>query len=295
MNDTDLEIILAVADGQLTGQAKQDALERIAADPELAEELAAQIAAMDGLRSLEPSLMSSSERAALRSALVAQLNLQPAAPTVAVDKQRRPWWQPVLGLASAAALLLAIVVVPSMLSDNDDGSADLVAIALTETTSVAANAQEDSTKSAGTESAGTESAGTADADTNETTPTVVVPRIDGDEVQEFFAAAPPSGDIDMTASQEDAAAGESSDESNDSEAPSTALLAEPELVTIDAGRLETCMETLADDLPEGIHLARAVTIDDGVAIVHLGIDSQEGTTYSVSIDLDTCTITPSTP
>ena len=285
MNDTDLEIILAVADGQLTGQAKQDALERIAADPELAEELAAQIAAMDGLRSLEPSLMSSSERAALRSALVAQLNLQPAAPTVAVDKQRRPWWQPVLGLASAAALLLAIVVVPSMLSDNEDGSADLVAIALTETTSVATNAQEDST----------ESAGTADADRNESTPTVVVPRIDENEVQEFFAAAPPSGDTNVIVSQEDTAAGESSDEPNDSETPSAALLAEPELVAIDAGRLETCMETLADDLPEGIHLARAVTIDDGVATVHLGIDSQEGTTYSFSIDLDTCTITPSTP
>ena len=56
MNDADLDIIIEITNGRLTGQAKQDALDFIAADPELSEELAIQVSAMDGLAALKTHL-----------------------------------------------------------------------------------------------------------------------------------------------------------------------------------------------------------------------------------------------
>jgi hypothetical protein len=288
MNDTDLDIILALADDQLTGEAKQAALERIAADPELGEELAAQVAAMDELRSLEPALMTSSERAALRSALVEQLNLQPAAPVVTTPSQTRPWWVPVLGLASAAALLLAIVAVPSMFSGSDDSPAEFVAIAPEATTPV------DSAEELG--DSGDESALAKDEVGEASLSTVVVPQIDEKDVQEFFNASPPSVDTTVSTSRGDVddSAGVA-EASPDTTFESIERVSPADPISIDAAQLEECLILLGDSLPEGEYVPRAATLDDEATIVHFGIDASDGVVHSVSVDLETCVITSQIP
>jgi hypothetical protein len=288
MNDTDLDIILALADDQLTGEAKQAALERIAADPELGEELAAQVAAMDELRSLEPALMTSSERAALRSALVEQLNLQPAAPVVTTPSQTRPWWVPVLGLASAAALLLAIVAVPSIFSGSDDSPAEFVAIAPEATTPV------DSAEELG--DSGDESALAKDEVGEASLSTVVVPQIDEKDVQEFFNASPPSVDTTVSTSRGDVddSAGVA-EASPDTTFESIERVSPTDPIAIDAAQLEECLKLLGDSLPEGEYVPRAATLDDEATIVHFGIDASDGVVHSVSVDLETCVITSQIP
>lgn len=288
MNDIDLDIILAIADNRLTGQAKRDALQRIAADPELGEELAAQIATMDELKSLDPALMTPAERATLRANLIEQLHLSPATPTVVAGPQRRPWWQPALAFASAAALLVAIVAVPSMFSGSDDSSADFVAIAPATTTSVA-TAELDASRQ-----------GSASAD-NAASPTspVLVPQIVEQEVQEFFAAAPPSSDTKGAASSDDAA-DSGTDEGTDETIPEvTAASAEAftaaETFAINEAAIEACLETLANDLPGGNHIPRAATLDDGATVIHFGVDTSDGVVYSFSIDLEECVITSLNP
>lgn len=288
MNDTDLDIILALADDQLTGEAKQAALERIAADPELGEELAAQVAAMDELRSLEPALMTSSERAALRSALVEQLNLQPAAPVVTTPSQTRPWWVPVLGLASAAALLLAIVAVPSIFSGSDDSPAEFVAIAPEATTPV------DSAEELG--DSGDESALAKDEVGEASLSTVVVPQIDEEDIQEFFNASPPSVDTTVSTSRGDVddSAGVA-EASPDTTFESIERVSPTDPIAIDAAQLEECLKLLGDSLPEGEYVPRAATLDDEATIVHFGIDASDGVVHSVSVDLETCVITSQIP
>jgi hypothetical protein len=288
MNDTDLDIILALADDQLTGEAKQAALERIAADPELGEELAAQVAAMGELRSLEPALMTSSERAALRSALVEQLNLQPAAPVVTTPSQTRPWWVPVLGLASAAALLLAIVAVPSIFSGSDDSPAEFVAIAPEATTPV--DSAEELVDS------GDESALAKDEVGEASLSTVVVPQIDEKDVQEFFNASPPSVDTTVSTSRGDVddSAGVA-EASPDTTFESIERVSPTDPIAIDAAQLEECLILLGDSLPEGEYVPRAATLDDEATIVHFGIDASDGVVHSVSVDLETCVITSQIP
>jgi len=291
MNDTDLDIILAIADDRLTGQEKQEAIERIAADPELGEELAAQISTMDDLKSLEPALMTPEERTALRSSLVEQLHLSPAAPAVATKLQRRPWWQPVLGLASAAALLLAIVAVPSLFSGSDDSSADIVAIESVATTTAASSEELDDGD------AGSSSTEAAAADA--TVSTIVVPVVTVEAAQEFLAAAPFSIDTTVATISDDAAVSGAEDEAAEdpslTDTQSVDLVSTSDPIIVDAVHLENCLAALIDDLPEGTHMPVVATLDDGGTIIHFGLDTGDGVAYSVSIDLETCTITSLSP
>lgn len=291
MNDIDLDTILAIADGQLTGQAKQDALDRIAADPKLGSELASQISAMDELRALEPALMTASERTALRTALVEQLNLQPAAPVVDIAKRPRPWWQPVLGLASAAALLIAIVAVPSIFSGSDDSAGDFVAIAPEATSSSDATAELDTE--------GTNGAATTNAASGATTSTVLVPQVAEENVQEFFSLPPDSVDTTVTVDGEDSAAAATEDQADEAipEADSQSITspAGAGMIAVDSAQLEDCLTTLAADLPVGVHTPHAVTLDAEGTVVHLGVETGDGVIYSVSIDLETCEIATQTP
>jgi len=290
MTDTDLDIILAIADGRLTGRAKRDALARIATDPELGEALASQIAAMDELKSLEPALMTPSERAALRSALVEQLNLQPVAPVVEMAKLRRAWWQPVLGLASAAALLIAIVVVPSMFSSGDDSSADFVAIAPEASTSAETVTELDA--------GDTDTSAAEGSEAEPGTAVFVVPQVTAEELQKFFATLPPPPDsapgttiVGLTG----AGVGDESQGPDDGTDSSTSLrsaepLAEGELVELNADTVAECLTDLGDALPSGELVPIAATLDNGQIVAHFGSVVDGQVSYSISIVLDTCTI-----
>jgi hypothetical protein len=290
MNDADLDIILEITNGRLTGQAQQDALDRIAADPELSKELAAQIAVMDELSALEPALMTPKESVSLRNSLIEQLHLEPTVPVARAATQRRPWWQ--LGLVSAAAVLVAIVVVPSMLSGNDDSSSDVVAIApeATEAVESDANRGNPDTDADGKR----ETEGASDAGATANTSTTLLPHIAADEVQGFFAVPPAPIDTVSTTSTDDLADA-AEDMADETSAPSASSSATPDEIAIDLMQVDECLAELAPVLPVGEHTPLAVTLDGDMTTIHFGVDSGSDIEYSVSIELETCTMTSTTP
>jgi hypothetical protein len=291
MNDADLDIILGITNGRLTGQDKQDALDLIAADPELSEELAIQVSAMGGLAALEPAHMTPSEKLTLRNSLVEQLHLEPAVPVARTSKQGRPWWQ--FGLASAAALLVAIVVVPSMLSGSDDSASDAVAIAPEVAESVESDVNRgDPNTDADTK---TETTSAAAGGATAVASTLALPHIAEDDIQEFFAASSAPIDTESTIVADDLAAAGAEDVADETVAPSASTFAESEEITVDLVQLEECLTELALDLPGGEHIPMAATLDSDVTTIHFGIASGSDVAYSVSIELETCTITSTAP
>jgi len=291
MNDADLDIILGITNGRLTGRQKQDALDLIAADPELSEELAIQVSAMDELGALESAHMTPSERLALRSSLVEQLHLEPAVPVARTSTQKRPWWR--FALASAAALLVAVIVVPSMLSGSDDSSSDVVAIAPEATETVESDVSRGDTDTDADAKTETTSA-VASAETA-TVSTITLPQIAEDDIQEFFAAAPIPTDAESTTGVDDLGAGGAEDVTDETIAPSASSFAQSDEIVVDTVRLEECLTELALDLPGGEHIAMAATLDSGVTTIHFGVASGGDIAYSVSIGLETCTITSPAP
>jgi len=276
MNENDLDIVLAIADGRLTGQAKQDALEGIAANPDLDEALQTQIAALDALGTIAPASMTASERATLHSNLIEQLNLEPAVRVAVPKQQRRPWWQPVLGLVSAAALVLAVVVVPGLFSGGDDSGADIVA-ATPESTSL----DDASGGSSGAESAAGDGS------------VVTIPEVAREDVIEFFADARkaiPQAAPDNTLEDETDTAGDAAEDFT--VPPPTANLSQTK---IEQAQLATCLTTLEDELPEGPLIPAAATMTNDGPVVHLGIETADGIEYAVSIALASCTITTPVP
>lgn len=288
MNETDIDIILAIAEGRLSGTSEEEALEHIAADPELGRELAAQMSAIEELQSIPPGVMTAAERTLLRQSLIEQLNLAPADAKAIPVKQRRAWWQPMLGLATAAAFVLAIVVVPSMLGDSDDGS-DIAAIApLTTVQDQAAVSQAEVTET-------TSAAASATSEGGDTTD---VPEVPEDDVESFLfdAGAATEGQETTVESTKAESPSEDtgeldeaadSDTSNDRSAPGTA--------SVNSAELNACLATIQDELPEGLLIPLAATTTDTGHIVHLGIESDSGVDYAISVDLSTCSITAISP
>jgi hypothetical protein len=282
MNDTDLDIILGIAGYQLTGQEKRDALERIASDPELSAELASQVAALEGLKTIRAVSMTAAERASLRSNLRERLHLDPLAPAVVATRQRRPWWQPVLGLASAAALIVAIVSVPSMFSGSDDSGVDIVAVA--------------------PETAAVEDTARNQDDTGGGDLTIAVPEVAQDDVLEFFADADalvpttksaPIAGTDTSGEDEGRTLEdgiESGDEGTDGALENGAALLGTPFTTFEAEEVEVCLTSLEEALPPGELVAHAATTTAAGVIVHFGIGPPDGIEYAVSVDISTCSI-----
>jgi len=91
-------------------------------------EYSGQLSALDFLGSVVTPLMTTAEREALHVNLTEQLGLVPIpTPTPSPFRRRLPWWQPVFGLATAAAVVAAIVILPGTLTggSSDNASFDL--------------------------------------------------------------------------------------------------------------------------------------------------------------------------
>ena len=92
----------------------------------MSAEYADQIAALDFLNSGAVPRMTASERETLHVNLTEQLGLVPKTlPVPSPARRKIPWWQPVFGVATAAAVVAAIVIIPGTLTG---GSADTAAL-----------------------------------------------------------------------------------------------------------------------------------------------------------------------
>ena len=139
MHEHDLDLIMALAEGKLDASDVPSAEAQIAACAECSEDLELQRLAIGALEAAPPVAMTEMESFRMRDTLRRELGLVPAAEPA--KPQRR--WFPIAALASAAALLLALVVIGPGLDllgpgSDDAESADVAALAETTTTAAAA-------------------------------------------------------------------------------------------------------------------------------------------------------------
>ena len=141
MNDSDRDLIAALAEGSLPPDEAAALEARIADDPEARAELAAQRTALAALAAAPPARMTAAERNELRRSLAEQLHLEPAPePTPPARSRFRLNWG---AIAVAAAAVFAVVMISpltSLLRTSDDGSADTTTAAV----ELAAEAEADS-------------------------------------------------------------------------------------------------------------------------------------------------------
>ena len=139
MHEHDLDLIMALAEGTLDASDVPSAEAQIAACAECSEDLELQRLALGALEAAPPVAMTEMESSGMRRTLRRELGLVPAAKPAKPPRR----WFPIGALASAAALLLALVVVGPGLdllgpgSSDDARSVDIAAFSQTTTTSAA--------------------------------------------------------------------------------------------------------------------------------------------------------------
>lgn len=270
MNDQDRDLILAVAAGELGEAEAAAAMARISADPELAEELAAQRAAMDALGAVPPVAMTGTERADLRSGLMDQLNLD-ASPAVApAPRSARRWWQPVFGLAAAAAVVAAVVILPGTLGGDD--SADEVALTAETTAESPVTFGADGAQEGGAESG--ESLDSAAADLTTTS----------------AIAAP---DADLTGASDELLAitkGQRSPREVEESLDDAGVTYIAPFTLERTAAVEGCIEQLADELPAGDLLPLGTANEGGAEVIFVGVVGDGGIETVIAIDITTCSV-----
>jgi hypothetical protein len=141
MNDRDLDLILTLAGGGLPPEEASAAEARLAADPDLAADLAAQRMAIAAVQAAAAVELSDGERSRLRAVLREQLQLEEPVSAMA---PRRAWGRmvPVVSIAAIAAVVIgAAVVLPGMIGGGDDsGEIEFLAGGFAETTTTVAAA-----------------------------------------------------------------------------------------------------------------------------------------------------------
>lgn len=262
MNDHDRDLILDLTEGTLSAQDAERARAQVASNAELAAAYELQMAAKNELDTLAPVTMATEERSALRATLIDELHLESAvAPAPAVAPRRGfAWWKPVAGIASVAAVVAAIVVLPGSLGGSDDAGDT----ALGTETSVAVDvaSEESSDGAASSPGAGAAEEGPAVAE---------VPQfnsLDGADVLDATEDATSPAEI----------------------ADSVSALGPQSRATIDVASLEACLERLADQLPSGTVAPVAFEKRDGADLLFLTVTSGDDVGSVVTIDLTACSL-----
>ncbi|RLE15803.1 MAG: hypothetical protein DRJ28_03150 [Actinobacteria bacterium] len=270
MNDQDRDLIAALAEGLLSGTEAEDALARIEADPEMSVEYSGQLSALDFLGSVVTPLMTTAEREALHVNLTEQLGLVPIpTPTPSPFRRRLPWWQPVFGLATAAAVVAAIVILPGTLTggSSDNASFDL-ASAEPESTDV------DQTQTTAAAAAdGVQEAAPLDARALDDDAEIAVHETDTVSLEDLLKQTGGADSPDAVEEQLSAFGFEST-------------------VDLNADAIDSCIHELSDDLPDGIIERRVIgaNAQDDKTIVHLGFDFGSGIEDGLSFVLEDCTL-----
>jgi hypothetical protein len=279
MNDQDRDLIAALAQGQLSKPAAEDAIARIETDSELASEYVDQVTALQFLQSASPPVMTPAERSTLHANLTEQLDLLPAAPpTPSSSKKRVQWWVPVFGFATAAAVVAAFVIFPGSSQDTfQEVSADLesgaessskFSTASPQTTNASQDAQDSATVEESTvteESAGAEEPPVAD---------------DGSlSVYETESVG-----LDELLAKADGA------ESRDSVQRQISTFGFGSIIDLDSGQVDRCLSQLESEIPADvvdIHVIGA-EYDEESTVIHLGFDYGSGVEDGLSFVLENC-------
>ena len=160
MRDQDLDLIAALAAGELTGSEASHAQELVARGGEYQAEFEAQQLALSSLQDARPARMSDLERARLHKAVMAEVAGPPAVSTPAPAEEPRSirWLRP---LAVAAATVVVVGFAGVILTRGDSQVASFSDLAA-ETTEARQPAAEDALSTATTQQM-TEAVGDAEA------------------------------------------------------------------------------------------------------------------------------------
>ena len=282
MNDQDRDLIAALAEGQLSTADAQDAISRVEAEPELATEYSDQVAAIQFLQSAAVPRMTATERSTLHTNLTEQLGLIPVAtPAPVPSRKKAQWWAPVLGLATAAVVVAAVIMFPGSTDDtfqevsanldveNDSGAQS--AETLQPTTTAAAGAAESSPSAADQG---------LDAETEALLQDSATSVYETDTV-----------DLDTLLDQADGA--------DDPDAVQRQLspFGFTSTVDLDSDETAACINDLETEIPDGVVevLFLGADVGDDATTVHVGFDYGSGVEDGLSFDLETCELVAHSP
>lgn len=284
MNDTDRDLIIALAQGDLSTTAAAEATARIDADPELATEYAEQVAALQFLRSAPPPLMTEAERSTLHTSLTTQLGLLRGTSAAAVaPKKRSRWWVPAFGMATAAVVVFAFVVFPGTQQD----SSQEVSMELDEASDRSSQVAESSPQTTAAASASASPTAEESEGTQSDSAAVPPPAVeDPVSVYETDTVA-----LDELLNQADGA------DSPEGVQRQLSDLSFKSRVNLNSDDINDCLDELSAELPSEILevLVVGADVEEDLTTVHVGFDFGDGVEDGMSFVLESCELVEHAP
>lgn len=283
MNDRDRHLIVSLLDGALSPTEQEEIRARLQIDAEMKAAYDEQLAVSTTMRSAPAVSMSADERNELHGALRAGLFLDDTtavAPVAAPGRRWSRWWAPLAGLATAAVIVTAVVVLPGMFGGEE--AAELVSAPAPQTTAAATAPSLEADPLAGVaeDSAGerqaqvpTSTTGAAAAETAEPDATLY----------SLAATAEPAGELELPVLGDDF----------DADGVESAALDSTTRATIDYNAAAGCFGSAGSVIGEAVLVGTlSVSGDNVVAVI---TDATTGAETVIIIDLATCQVTLAGP
>ena len=283
MNDRDRNLIVSLLDGALSPTEQEEVRARLQIDAEMRAAYEEQLAVSTTLRSAPAVSMSADERNELHGALRAGLFLDDTAavaPVAAPARRWSRWWAPLAGLATAAVIVTAVVVLPGMFGGEE--AAELVSAPAPQTTAAATAPSLEADPLAGVAE---DSAGERQAqEPTSTTAAAAAETAEPDATLYSLAAtAEPAGELELPVLGDEF----------DADGVESAALDSTTRATIDYNAAAGCFGSAGSVIGEAVLVGTlSVSGDNVVAVI---TDSTTGAETVIIVDLVTCQVTSAGP
>lgn len=283
MNDRDRHLIVSLLDGALSATEQEEVRARLQIDAEMRAAYEEQLAVSTALRSAPAVSMSADERNELHGALRAGLFLDDTAavaPVAAPARRWSRWWAPLAGLATAAVIVTAVVVLPGMFGGEE--AAELVSAPAPQTTAAATAPSLEADPLAGVAE---DSAGERHAqEPTSTTAAAAAETAEPDATLYSLAAtAAPAGELELPVLGDDF----------DADGVESAALDSTTRATIDYNAAAGCFGSAGSVIGEAVLVGTlSVSGDNVVAVI---TDATTGAETVIIVDLVTCQVTSAGP
>ncbi len=283
MNDRDRHLIVSLLDGALSPTELEEVRARLEIDAEMKAAYDEQLAVSTALGSAPAVSMSADERNELHGALRAGLFLDDktaVAPVAAPVRRRSRWWAPLAGLATAAVIVTAVVVLPGMFGGEE--AAELFSAPAPQTTAAATAPSLAADPLAGVAE---DSAGERQAqEPTSTTAAAAAETAEPDATLYSLAAtAAPAGELELPVLGDDF----------DADGVESAALDSTSRATIDYDAAAGCFGSAGSVIGEAVLVGTlSVSGDNVVAVI---TDATTGAETVIIVDLVTCQVTSAGP
>ena len=283
MNDRDRHLIVSLLDGSLSPTEQEELRARLEIDAEMKAAYDEQLAVSTALGSAPAVSMSADERNELDGALRAGLFLDDktaVAPVAAPVRRWSRWWAPLAGLATAAVIVTAVVVLPSMF--GGDEATELVSAPAPQTTAAATAPSLEADPLAGVaeDSAGERQ---AQAPTSTTAAAVAETAEPDTTLYSLAATAEPAAELELPVLGDDF----------DPDGVESAALDSTTRATIDYDAAAGCFGSAGSVIGEAV-LVGTLSVS-GNKVVAVITDATTGAETVIIVDLATCQVTSAGP